>query len=327
MDEFGLIAKYFRPLAESAPGALGLADDAAFLTIPDGEELVLTKDAIVAGVHFLKGDPLDLVARKLVRVNVSDLAAKGARPLGYLLACCWPRSTREADIAAFARGLKEDQSVYGLKLFGGDTTVTDGPLTLSLTAFGTVPRGRMVCRTGAKPGDKIFVTGTIGDAGLGLKVAKGEDIGASEAEAKFLAGRYRLPEPRLGFGLAARDHIISAIDVSDGLLADAGHIAAASGVSLRIELAKLPLSPAAKAWTRRGGSAVFLATCGDDYEICFAAAQLSMAGVLKAADATKTQLTEIGTVAAGAGAHLIGPDGKEIATERLGFDHFQAGSV
>src|SRR5262249_25554290 len=143
MDEFGIIAKYLKPLA-TAPGAFHLADDAAAIAVPPGNELVVTKDAILAGVHFLESDPLDLVAKKLMRVNISDLAAKGARPFGYLLACCWPKATTEADVASFARGLLEDQSVYELSLLGGDTTPTPGPLTLSMTAFGCIPRGQMV---------------------------------------------------------------------------------------------------------------------------------------------------------------------------------------
>jgi thiamine-monophosphate kinase len=320
MDEFGLIAKYLKPLAKAA-GAFELADDVASVAVPAGQELLLTKDAIIAGVHFLAGDPLDLVARKLIRVNVSDLAAKGAQPLGYLLACCWPRATSEAHIALFARGLAEDQAVYGISLLGGDTTVGDGPLMLSLTALGIVGRGKMVHRSGARPGDKVLVTGTIGDAGLGLKIAKGERLDASEDDAAFLAGRYRLPEPRLGFGLAAAGLMMASIDVSDGLIADAGHIAEGSGVALHIEAAKLPLSLAAQRWIRNGGDIGFLATCGDDYEICFTAAAASMARLEAIAVKTGTQITEVGEVRAGAGAHLWDTE-REISPPHSGYSHF-----
>ncbi|MFZ1990066.1 MAG: thiamine-phosphate kinase [Alphaproteobacteria bacterium] len=324
MDEFGLIAKYLKPLAK-APGAFGLADDAATVAVPPGNELVITKDAILAGVHFLETDPLDLVAKKLMRVNISDLAAKGARPLGYLLACCWPKSTKEADVAAFARGLAEDQSVFELNLLGGDTTPTPGPLTLSMTALGLVPRGQMVHRAGARAGDRIFVTGTIGDAGLGLKVAQGEKTGISEADSKFLLGRYRLPEPRLEFGLAARTSMLASIDVSDGLIMDAGHIAETSGVGIRIEAAKLPLSSAAASWIKGGGAPLFLATCGDDYEICFTAPAGSAPKLMEIAEKTKTKLTEIGEVIPGAGVQFIGRDGREIAVPKLEPTYFRAG--
>jgi len=322
MDEFGLIAKYLKPLAAGAPGAFGLEDDAAAITVPPGNELILTKDAIVAGVHFLASDSLDLVAKKLIRVNVSDLAAKGARPIGYLLACCWPRATREADIELFAQGLAEDQALYGLSLLGGDTTVSDGPLVLSLTALGSVAVGKMVHRKGARMGDRVLVTGTLGDAGLGLRIARGETWGAGAADEAFLLRRYRLPEPRLAFGLAANELMRSAIDISDGLIADAGHIADASQAGLRLYAARLPLSSAAAGWIRLGGDIAFLATCGDDYEICFTAPAQSMAALEAQAARSGTRLTEIGEVVAGAGVQLIGPSGQELAVSRGGYSHF-----
>lgn len=324
MDEFGLIAKYLKPLAK-APGAFGLADDAAAIAVPAGNELIITKDAILADVHFLATDPLDLVAKKLMRVNISDLAAKGARPLGYLLACCWPKSTKEADVAAFARGLAEDQSAYGLSLLGGDTTPTPGPLTLSLTALGLCPRGQMVHRSGARPGDRVFVTGTIGDAGLGLKIAQGEKLGLGEADAEYLIGRYRLPEPRLEFALAARSLMLASIDVSDGLIMDAGHIAETSGARIRIDAAKLPLSPAAAAWIDSGGAPAFLATAGDDYEICFTAPPAAVPRLMGIAAKSKTQLTEIGEVIGGSGVTFIDGDGREIAVPKPQPTYFRAG--
>ncbi|HXZ69207.1 MAG TPA: thiamine-phosphate kinase, partial [Alphaproteobacteria bacterium] len=303
----------------------GLANDAATIAVPPGNELVVTKDVILAGVHFLETDPLDLVAKKLIRVNVSDLAAKGARPLGYLLACCWPKSTKEAQVAAFTRGLAEDQSVYELSLLGGDTTPTPGPLSLSMTALGLCPRGQMVHRAGARAGDLVFVTGTIGDAGLGLKIAQGEKLGVSEADAKFLLSRYRLPEPRVEFGVAARSVILASIDVSDGLVVDAGHIAEESGVGIRIEAAKLPLSSAAASWIKAGGTPLFLATCGDDYEICFTAPAGSALKLMEIAEKTKTKLTGIGEVIPGAGVQFIGRDGREIIVPKPEPTYFRAG--
>src|SRR6185312_1665895 len=190
--EFSLIARHFRPLA--GPGALDLRDDAAVLAPPAGRELVLTADAMVAGVHFLPNDPPDLVGRKLLRVNLSDLAAKGATPLGYLMTVSARRGTSDSWFAAFAAGLAEDQAEFGIGLLGGDTTSTPGPLSLSLTCIGHVAAGGMVRRAGGRPGDGIWVTGTIGAGALGLRAARGERPDPDGA----LADRYRLPRPRLG---------------------------------------------------------------------------------------------------------------------------------
>src|ERR1700760_1629006 len=199
--EFSLIARHFRPLA--GPGALDLMDDAALLTPPSGRELVLTVDAMVGGVHFLPDDPADLIARKLLRVNLSDLAAKGAAPIGYLMTVSTPRDTPDAWFASFAAGLAQDQTEFGVVLLGGDTTSTPGPISLSLTILGHVAPGQAVHRSGAHVGDGIWVTGTIGDGALGLAVALGRIADPSG----FLLNRYRLPQPRVGLELA---HIASA---------------------------------------------------------------------------------------------------------------------
>ena len=218
--EFSLIARHFRPLA--GPGAMDLTDDAAVLTPPPGRQLVLTADAMVAGVHFLPDDPPDLVGRKLLRVNLSDLAAKGAVPLGYLMTVSTPRDTPEAWFAGFAAGLAQDQATYRVTLLGGDTTSTPGPISLSLTILGHVAPDTAVHRFGAQDGDEIWVTGTIGDGALGLAVARGRLIDPTG----FLLSRYRLPQPRVGIALAG---IASAgMDVSDGLVQDLGHICRAS---------------------------------------------------------------------------------------------------
>ena len=238
-DEFETIARLFRPLTRGAPEALDLLDDAAVLPGRPGFDLVITKDAVVQGVHFLPDDPLDLVARKLLRVNLSDLAAKAAEPFGYLLAVAWPKG---ADREAFARGLAQDGEAFGLVLLGGDTVSTPGPLTASVTMLGWVPEGRMVKRFGARPGDLLVVSGTIGDGVLGLAAA------SWEFEDAALADRYRLPQPRLELREALRAHAHAAVDVSDGLLADAGHIAKASGCAVRVELERVPLSASARDW-------------------------------------------------------------------------------
>jgi thiamine-monophosphate kinase len=321
MNEFALIAKYFRPLATS-PGAFALEDDAAAITVPAGDELIITADAIIEGTHFLSQDPIASVAKKLLRVNLSDLAAKGARPLGYLLACLWRRGTAEAAIAEFARGLGEDQAHYGLALLGGDTTASDGPTAFSLTALGLAAKGEMIRRSGARPGDAVFLTGTLGDAGLGLRVLQGETIAGDKMHHGFLTQRFRLPEPRLAFMLAAREHIHSAIDVSDGLMADAGHIAETSGARLVIEVQPLPVSAAAAAWLAAGGERAVLATAGDDYEVCFTAPSTKAPALRAAADASHTRLTEVGHVEAGNGAVLVGEDGREIPLARAGYRHF-----
>src|SRR6201997_2367853 len=195
--EDSLIARYFKPLATD-PGAFGLVDDAAILKA-HGEDIVVTTDAIVEGVHFLPDDPPDAIARKALRVNLSDIAAKGATPAGFVLTLAL-RSVDEAWLAAFAGALGEDAKSFGCPLLGGDTVSTPGPLTVSITAFGRVPEGRMVHRSGAKPGDRVMVTGTIGDAVLGLDILKGgriaEALASDRAGREALVARYRIPQPR-----------------------------------------------------------------------------------------------------------------------------------
>jgi thiamine-monophosphate kinase len=232
-----------------------------------GFDLVVTKDAIVEGVHFPEGESPDLVARKLVRVNVSDLAAKAAEPFAAFLAVSWPARYELRDRERFAQGLAADLEAFGMDLMGGDTTTTPGPFSCSLTAMGWVPAGRMVRRSGARPGDRVLVSGAIGDATLGLAVVKGD---LSDPDGRLLH-RYRLPEPRVDLRQTLRRHATAAADVSDGLIADARHIAEASGVGLRINLDQLPLSGAAATWLERqddiAAALVRLATGGDDYEV------------------------------------------------------------
>jgi thiamine-monophosphate kinase len=289
-DEFSEIARLFRPLTGGAPGAFDLLDDAAVVPQRPGFDLVVTKDAIVEGVHFPGGEAPDLIARKLVRVNLSDLAAKAAEPFGCFLAVAWPKGFGAAERAAFATGLGEDLRAFGVNLLGGDTVSTPGPFTASLTALGWVPAGRMVRRAGAQIGDVVAVSGTIGDGVLGLAAVKGEIADADG----WLAGRYRLPTPRLDLREALWTHAKAAADISDGLVADAGHIAEASGVGLRLDLERLPLSAAARGWLEdqpdRTDALVRLATGGDDYEVVCAVSGDPPAG-----------FTAIGAMVSGAG--------------------------
>jgi thiamine-monophosphate kinase len=300
-DEFAFIANELRPLADGATEALGLRDDAAVVPGRDGWDLVITTDTLVEGVHFLDGDPPGLIARKLMRVNLSDLAAKGAEPYGYFLTTCWPPHWRLEDRKAFAAGLAQDQAAFGLALFGGDTTSTPGPLTVGITMLGKSPERDFVPRDGAAAGHRLLVTGTIGDGWLGLQAARGELAALDEAHVAWLADRYRLPQPRIGLLRALRLHAAAAADVSDGLVADALHIAGASGVGLRVELDRLPLSDAALAWLDgqgdRHAALAALATGGDDYEIACAAAPEAAGALIDAAAEAGIRLTDIGVFA------------------------------
>src|SRR3954454_24863383 len=251
--EDSLIARYFRPLA-SDPGAFDLTDDAAILR-SSGDELVVTTDAIVEGVHFLSDDPPDTIARKALRVNLSDLAAKGADPAGFVLTLAL-RAPDDAWLAPFARGLGEDARLFRCPLLGGDTVSTPGPLMISITAFGHVLPGRMIRRAGAEPGDRVVVTGNIGDAALGLAVLKGGAVAArlasNPAERDSLIDRYRVPQPRTALARAIRDHATAAMDVSDGLAGDLAKLCVASGVSAVIDAAGVPLSDTAQSLLQRG---------------------------------------------------------------------------
>ncbi len=311
--EFALIARHFRPLA--GPGALELRDDAAVIAPPPGWDLVLTVDAMVAGVHFLPDDPPDLIGRKLLRVNLSDLAAKGAVPLGYLMTVSAPRSTPDAFFANFAAGLAEDQAEFAITLLGGDTTSTPGPISLSLTAIGHVATGAMVRRAGARPGDGIWVTGTIGDGALGLLVAQGKLCDPTG----HLLDRYRLPRPRLGLAIAGIAS--AAMDVSDGLVQDLGHLCRAGGLAAMVEAASVPLSAAA----RRAGPE-WLARCltgGDDYELLLAVPHAKEAALAEASAKAGVAVTLIGAFQAGPPeVMVIGPDGAPLELGAAGWSHF-----
>lgn len=301
VDEFALIAHFFAPLAAAEAGAFGLTDDAAVLALDSNQELVVTIDTLVEGVHFRGEDPSDSLGVKVLAVNLSDLAAMAARPRGYLLSLAlpvtWTPDQREAWLGGFVAGLAAAQAQAGVALVGGDTVATPGPLTLTVTALGTVARGQAVRRSGAQVGDDVYVSGSIGDAGLGLMLLQGRITGAPSADAALLIERYQRPSPRLtvGHGLAGLAH--AAADVSDGLIADLGHICQASGVCARVDSQRIPLSPPARAVLGRHPDVFMeLLRGGDDYELVFTAAPEQAADAARLAAATGVPLTAIGKI-------------------------------
>lgn len=319
--EFELIEMLFAPLAREAPGAFGLRDDAAVMGCEQGYELVLKTDSLIEGVHFRRDDPAGTVGRKALRRALSDLAAKGARPSAYLLALAVPPWPDMEWLEAFAAGLAADQAEFAIALLGGETNATPGPLTATVTAIGSVPQGGLIRRRGAVPGDHVFVTGTIGDAGAGLAVPKGS--AGAHGSAECLLERYRIPRPRLAFGRAIRGIATASIDVSDGLLADLGHIADVSGVRIAIEAARIPLSDHLLALAGGGiDSRLRAATAGDDYEIAFTAAENAGEAIVAAARGSGTQASAIGRVTAGKGVVFRDESGAEIAVGRPGYTHF-----
>ncbi len=301
LGEFELIARFFAPLATDRPGALGLRDDAALIEELPGWSLVATTDTIVAGVHFpIDAAPAD-IAFRLVGVNLSDLAAMGAAPSAYLLALALPQGWHEAELEAwlegFAGGLAASQREHAIALVGGDTVASPGPLTLTLTALGRVEVGQALLRSGAKPGERVYVSGSIGDAALGLRLLEGRLPGVEEAERTVLLDRYRRPRPRLALGRRLRGLAGAVADVSDGLVADLGHICTASGVAARLVAERVPLSAAAAAAAGDDPSLLALAlTGGDDYELVFTAAPSRDAEIARLAGELDLPLTAVGEI-------------------------------
>lgn len=322
--EDDLIARYFRPVATAA-GALGLIDDAAILQA-EGDDIVVTTDAIVEGVHFLKDDPADTVARKALRVNLSDLAAKGATPAGFVLTLAL-RDVSEAWLAPFAQALGADAMQFGCPLLGGDTVSTPGPLMISVTAFGRVPPQRMVLRSGAKPGDHVVVTGSIGDAALGLDVLKGGAAAtalAADANARdALIQRYRVPQPRVALAQAVRDHASAAMDVSDGLMGDLAKLCVASAVSALIDAAAIPLSAPVRTLLKQGQVAIeTIVSGGDDYEILCTIPENRLDSFESAAARAGVPVAVIGAVVAGSASARLFDGTREITLSRLSYSHF-----
>ena len=323
--EDSLIARYFKPLATD-PGAFGLVDDAAVLS-SSGDDIVVTTDAVVEGVHYLASDPAGTIARKALRVNLSDLAAKGAVPAGFVLTLAL-RSKEDAWLRPFADALGEDAREFACPLLGGDTVSTPGPQMISITAFGRVPQGRMVGRTGARPGDRILVTGTIGDAALGLDVLTGGAAAAalanSPAAKDALVSRYRVPQPRNVLARAVRDHATAAMDVSDGLAGDLVKLCAASAVSATVDVASVPLSAAAAGLVARNIVGVeTLLAAGDDYEVLCTVPPAQADALIAAGRAAGLAVTAIGTIVAGTQRpRFLDGQGQELALTRLSYSHF-----
>jgi thiamine-monophosphate kinase len=320
LSEFERVQRFFAPLA--APGALGLVDDVALIDGPPGEQYVLKTDAIVEGVDFLPGTPPDQVAQKLLRVNLSDLAAKGAVPLGYLLVTALPTSLGEDWLEGFAAGLAKDQATYGIGLLGGDSTAIDGPITLSVAAIGRVAAGRAILRSGARPGDRLYVSGTLGDAALGLAVLQDKLELADTVKREFLIDRYRLPQPRLALGQSLIGTAQAMLDVSDGLIADLGHICEASGVAAIVEAALVPVSAAvADAVTEDGRWLQAVLGGGDDYELLFTAPAGADAAIAALA-AAGVAVTAIGSIEAGRGVTVLDRAGRPMTVTVPGYRHF-----
>ena len=319
--EFELIRELFAPLAADEPGALDLLDDAALIAPGPGFELVTAIDTLVEGVHFFSADPPFDVARKLLRVNLSDLAAMGARPRAYLLGLAIPDAVDFRWLREFAGGLASDQARFGISLVGGDTTETTGPVCLSLTAVGEVEPGRPLLRSTAAAGDHIYVSGTVGDAALGLRALRGEDLGLSERERDMAIARYRVPEPRVDLGMALPAS--AAIDVSDGLIADIGHICAASGLGARIEAARVPVSGAARSALDLGAVGIVdLLTGGDDYELAFTAPAARGDAIAAAAARARVPVARIGVMTEGEGVSAFDSGDAPIGIDNTGYRHF-----
>lgn len=326
--EFELIARYFAPLSHGFPGAYGLLDDVATIVPGPGHELIVKTDAIVGGVHFLLDDPADLVARKALRVNLSDLAAKGAFPRAYLLDLILPATVSEAWVAAFAAGLATDQAEYCIHLIGGDTDATPGPATIAITAFGEAAAGRIIRRGGGRLGDIVYVTGTIGDAALGLAALRGGLPDLDAASAVFLADRYHLPLPRVAVGPRLIGLASASIDVSDGLVADLRHLCDVSNLAAIVEVARVPLSRAASAAITAHPECLSLAlTGGDDYEILFAAPPAVASDIAELSRTFDLPITAIGSlgpraIKAGNSVTLLDGSGQSMPLGLQGWRHF-----
>jgi thiamine-monophosphate kinase len=315
--EFEFIARRLRPLA-TAEGALGLTDDAALLDPAPGRQLVLAKDAMVAGVHFLPDDPPAQIARKLLRVNLSDLAAMGAAPLGYLLALARSKEISDDWLGEFCAGLAADNAEFGIALLGGDTVATPGTLTLSLTAIGEVPKGAALRRGGARPGDDVWVSGTLGDAALGLRALQ-DELDVTGAARAWLVERYRLPRPRLALGQALRETASAAIDVSDGLIADLGHVLEVSRVGARLRTDAVPISPFARDLPGARDAAL---AGGDDYELLFTARPARRDEIAALSRRLDLPLTRVGEIRAGSDLEVIDVHGRRLEPAARGWQHF-----
>lgn len=322
MDEFSLIATHFAPLAQGADSALGLQDDAALLSVPAGQQVVMTQDSIAQGVHFLGTETPGEIAQKLLRVNLSDMAAMGATPLYYLFSAGWPKGVDEAYIAQFAQGLAADQAEFRITLMGGDTIALAAQAVHCVTMLGLVPQGQALRRNGAQAGDAVYVSGTIGDGALGLLLERDKTIEIPDAARRALCARYRLPRPRIALGMALRGLATACLDVSDGLLQDAGHIARASSVQIVLNRDSIPLSEHAEILLKKMPSwREKIVSGGDDYELLFTAPADSPQKMAKIAAQTGVSITHIGHVSQGSGVELLDANGQPVAICATGYRH------
>ncbi|MBV4456420.1 thiamine-phosphate kinase [Pseudomonas sp. COR58] len=317
MGEFELIRNFFAaaPCAQGGEGvALGIGDDCALLAVPSGEQLAVSTDTLVAGVHF--ADPCDpfLLGQRSLAVAVSDLAAMGATPVAFTLALTLPTVTADW-LQAYARGLSQMAQGCGVALVGGDTT--RGPLSLTMTVFGRVPAGQALTRSGARPGDLLCVGGELGNAAGALPLVLGQRAAADVAGP--LLAHYWSPQPQLALGQALRGKATAALDISDGLLADCGHIALASNVRLEVERERVPLSDALVAFLGQPGAERAALSGGDDYVLAFTLPSVELPALL--ADGWPVHV--IGRVAQGQGVVLLDRDGRDITPQIRGYQHFQ----
>lgn len=330
MNEFDRIARFFKPLAKDFPGALNLTDDAAIMQVPPEVDLVVTTDAMVEGIHFSAEDTPQSIAQRLLRSNLSDLAAMGAQPVSYTLITALNKDVHDNWLESFSQTLQADQKKYNIHLMGGDTVRTEGPKHFSITAFGVVPRGQAMKRTLRKnlgPNDtyEIYVTGTIGDSTLGLMAAQGKKLyGVNAEDIEFLKQRHFAPEPRLELGRTIRTFALACIDISDGLAADIGHMAVASMGQAIIEADKVPLSPAAKkaldAWPEHMEA---ILTGGEDYELAFVIDSRENSLLKIAATKINVPLTKIGELKFGEGGiQILDANKRMMMLKQKGWQHF-----
>jgi thiamine-monophosphate kinase len=321
------IIRLLAPLARGAPGAFGLEDDCALIATQPGTELVLKTDPVAEGVHFLSDDAPEDIGWKALAVNASDLAAKAAQPVGYLMALSFPEAPTAAWLKGFAAGLEAAQTAFGCHLLGGDTDRRPGPLTITITVLGTVGPRRMVRRGTAQPGEVLFVSGTLGDASLGLALRKDGTLagrwGLAPDEVEHLIHRFLRPQPRLALAWALRAHASAAMDVSDGLAKDLARMCRASGCAGSVRLADVPLSPpAARAIAANPALAVQTVTAGDDYEVLAAVPKENAEAFQHAAAGAGVPVSLVGRTRTGSGIVIEGRDGRPLTLDRLGWDHF-----
>ena len=322
LSEFALIVRYFRACgAQRSDVRLGVGDDAALLTPAAGQELVAATDTLVAGVHFPQPSPPASLGHRALAVNLSDLAAMGARPAWALLALTLP-AAEEPWLAEFAAGLDALARAHDVALVGGDTT--RGPLCVTVTVLGQVPAGTALRRCGGRPGDALFVSGTPGDAAAGLALEQGRVQAAPETSA-YLRERFLLPQPRLALGERLRAYASACIDVSDGLLADAGKLAAASGAGAELDYGRVPLSESLRAALGETRARELALTGGDDYELCFAVHPDRLAALGAELPPERWGYTRIGTLRATPGAEVL-RDGSVMEFSHSGYEHFTARS-